>query len=97
MKINIKHVAKLANLPLQEILAKKIEAQLEKTLEHVNRLALINTDKVEGTNDVTGLSNVFREDVVTPSLTQEEALKNAKKKHSGFFVVPVIIEEAVEE
>lgn len=95
-KINIKHVATLANLPIPEEKLEKLEKQLETTIEHVDRLSEIDTSKITGTNEVTKLSNVTREDVVEPSLTQEEALSNAKATHNGFFVVPVIIEEAVE-
>jgi aspartyl-tRNA(Asn)/glutamyl-tRNA(Gln) amidotransferase subunit C len=95
-KINIHHIAKLTSLTLTDEEEKMLEGQLEKTLEHVDRLSEIDTSSVEVTNDITGLSNVMREDIVTPSLTQAEALMNAKQVHNGFFVVPVIIEEAVE-
>lgn len=73
-----------------------LEKQLETTVEHVERLNELDTSTVDETSDITGLRNIMREDVVEPSLTQEEALANAKKTHNGFFVVPVIIEEAVE-
>lgn len=95
-KINVYHVAKLANLPIPEEKLEQLEKQLETTVEHVERLAEIDTSKVDETSDITGLRNVMREDVIAPSLTQEEALSNAKETHNGLFVVPVIIEEAVE-
>lgn len=96
VKIDIKKIAKLAELPLSEDKLETLEKQLETTVEHVERLENINTSHITGTNTVTDLTNVVRDDVVEPSLTQEEALRNAKKTHNGFFVVPVIIEEAVE-
>lgn len=96
VKIDIKKIAKLAELPIDEEKLGKLEKELETTVEHVERLENINTSHVSGTNTVTDLTNVVRDDVVESSLTQEEALKNAKKTHNGFFVVPVIIEEAVE-
>jgi len=95
-KFDIHHIAKLANLPIPHEKLKKLEKELEQTIDHIKRLEEIDTSQVTGTNEVTNLSNVTREDVVEPSLTQEEALSNAKKTHNGFFVVPVIIEEAVE-
>lgn len=95
-KINVKHIAKLANLPIPQEKLKKFGKQLEATLQHVDRLQEIDTSKVTGTTEVTKLKNVFREDDITPSLSQEEALKNAKTTYNGFFVVPIIIEEAVE-
>ena len=95
-KVNIHHIAQLANIPVSEEESQKLEKELEATLQHVERLNEINTEDIEGTNEVVDMVNVMREDTVTPSLTQEEALSNAKKTHNGLFVVPVIIEEAVE-
>lgn len=93
MKIDVSHVAKLANLPLTEEEKKKFETQLTETLDYVNQLEEIDTKNVEPTSQVTGLENVTREDVVTPSMSQEEALKNAKSTYKGFFKVPAIMEE----
>lgn len=96
MQIDITHIAKLANLPLDESEKNKLKKQLEETLEYVGRLKEIDTSKVEGTNEVNNLVNVWREDEVGTSLSQEKALMNAKRTYKGFFVVPVILEEAVE-
>lgn len=95
-KINIQRIVELANLSISKDKLKKLESQLEETLTNVNRLQEIDTSKVTGTTEVTNLRNVFRDDIVRPSLTQEKALQNAQKTYNGFFVVPVIIEEAVE-
>lgn len=93
MKIDVKHVAKLANLPLDEEEAKKFEEQLSSILEYVEQLKKVDTTGVEETSQATGLENVTREDETTPSLTQEEVLQNTKSKHSGMFKVPAILEE----
>ena len=95
-KINIHKLVKLANLSIPEERLEKLEKQLDSTLEHVERLNEVDTTNVAGTNEVTDLTNCAREDEVRPSLSQEEALANAKQTYNGFFVVPVIIEEAVE-
>lgn len=95
-KINVKHISKLANLPITEEIAKKLDTELDATLEHIERLNEIDTANTKGTNEVVSMTNVMREDEVKPPLTQAEALMNAKKVHNGFFVVPVIIEEAIE-
>lgn len=93
MKINIQHMAKLANLSLTKEEEEKFEKQLESTLEHVERLKNIDTSHVSGTNEVTNLKNVTRDDQPVQSLTQEEAIKNAKTTHNGFFVVKAILGE----
>src|SRR5437870_5591138 len=91
MKFDVSRVAKLANLSLSEDEKKKLEKQLEETAEYVNRLEEVDTKNVEPTSQVTGLENVTREDLVKPSLTQEEALKNAKSTYKGFFKVKGIL------
>jgi aspartyl-tRNA(Asn)/glutamyl-tRNA(Gln) amidotransferase subunit C len=93
MKINISRVAMLASLPIPTAEKDSLDKQLEATLDHVNRLKKIDTSKVEETNQVNNLVNIWREDVVKPSLSQEDALMNAKNTYKGFFVVPVILAE----
>lgn len=91
MKINVKHVAKLANLYISDKEEKLLENQLEETIHYIESLNEVNTVNTVGTNEVTDLKNVTREDLVKPSLSQEQALKNAKKTYNGFFVVPGIL------
>ena len=92
MKIDVKHVAKLANLKLSSQEEVKFEKQLEETLSYIKNLDEVNTDSVEPTNQVTGLENVTREDAATPSFSQEEALSNSTSTHNGLFEVPAILE-----
>lgn len=91
MKINVKHVAKLANLPLSENEEKKFDKQLSEILTYVEQLNSVNTKDVEITSQITGLENVTRDDKSTPSLSQYEALSNTKSKHNGLFKVPKVI------
>ncbi len=90
MKIDIAHVAKLANLKLTPTEEKIFEKQLGGVLNYISKLNEINTDKVEPISNITGMLNVSREDVAKPSLSQEDALKNAPKTHNGFIEVDAI-------
>ena len=92
MKFDITHIAKLASLTLSDLEKKKFEKQLEETAEYVKELEQVNTDGIAPTSQVTGLENVTREDEIKPSLTQDEALKNAKSTHNGFFKVKGILQ-----
>lgn len=94
MKIDIRHVAKLANLPLTPEEEKKFEGQLESTLEYIEQLKEVNTDNITGTNQVNNLENVFDEDIARPSLSQVDALKNSKSTHNGMFMVDAILEDS---
>lgn len=92
-KINIDHVAKLADLKLTDAEKKTFEPQLEEILGYISKLSEVNTNNVEPIGHITGLENVTREDEAKPSLSQDEALKNAPKTHNGFFQVEAIFEE----
>ncbi len=93
MKIDVARVAKLANLPLTDKEKDIFAKQLDETLEHIASLNTIDTKGIEPTSQVTGLENVTRDDTTSPSLSQKEALANAKNTYKGFIKVPAIIEE----
>lgn len=93
MKIDVSHIAKLSNLQLSDEEKKKFEKQLEETLDYIKKLEEIDTENIPPTNQVNGLENVLREDIPSPSLPQDEVLKNAKTTHNGFFKVPAILEK----
>jgi len=92
MKINVSHVAKLANLPLTDTEKKKFTKQLEETLAYIENLNEVETKNVEPTSQITNLENANREDKPVPSLLQEDVLKNTKSQHNGFFKVKAVLE-----
>jgi len=89
---DVKHVTDLAKLKLSEEEIKKFQKQLSAIVEFISKLNEIDTKNVEPTGQVTGLENVFREDEVKPSLTQEEAMSNAPSTHNGYFKVKAIFD-----
>lgn len=94
MKIDVKHIAKLANLPLKDGESEKFEKQLSEILTYIETLNKLDTSIVEPTAQVTGLKNVLRKDENPKgSFSQEEALSNTKRKNDGYFVVEQILEE----
>ena len=93
MKIDVKHIAKLANIPITTDEENKLEKELTETLNYIDKLNSIDTSNIEPTNQVTSLENVLREDEVKPSLVQDQALQNTKSQHNGFFKVPAVLEE----
>ena len=92
---DVKHIAKLANLNLSNKQIEKLTPQFTSVMDLVSKIQELNTDGIEETSQVTGLENVFREDVVDEKriLSQEGALSNAKKTHNGYFMVDAIFEE----
>ena len=96
-KAQVQHVAKLANLPLTDEEEEKLGEQLSQTLDYINKLEEIDTGKVKPTSQVTGLENVTRDDQVISSLTQAEALKNAKSTYKGYIKVKAILDQEANE
>lgn len=92
MKIDVSHIAKLANIPLSDKEKKKLESQLEETINYVQGLNEVDTKNVKPTSQVTGLENITRDDLATSSLSQNDALSNSKSIHNGFFKVNGILE-----
>jgi aspartyl-tRNA(Asn)/glutamyl-tRNA(Gln) amidotransferase subunit C len=78
-------------------LTKKQEEELEKSipsvLEYMDQINKLDVDDIPETTRVSEEENVLREDIVTPSLSQKDALKNAKQTRDGFFVVPYVLEK----
>jgi aspartyl-tRNA(Asn)/glutamyl-tRNA(Gln) amidotransferase subunit C len=93
LEINVEHVAQLANLPLDEKQLEMLGKQLAETLSYIDRLNEIPTEDVEPTSQVTGLTNVTRDDSVADSLPQEAALENSPETYNGYIVVNAIFEE----
>ncbi len=92
-KYNAKAIAKLANLQLNQTDLLYVDNQLTVSLDYLQSIQKLPTKNVEPTSQVTGLENVFREDVIEPSLSQEEALKNAPRTHNGYIVVDAVFGE----
>lgn len=93
MKVNIKHLAKLANLTISPKEEKRLSAGFTHTLKSVAKLNQLKLKKTLATFQVTKLQNVWREDKLQPErgLTQKQALSNALKTHHGFFIVNRVI------
>lgn len=66
--------------------------QFNETLNIVDQLNQLKTDKFKPTYNVTGLVNVFREDVIDKNkmLSQAEALSNTKQHYRGYFIIKAI-------
>jgi len=91
----VQQMATLANIPITQAEEQKLADGFTTTMQVVDQLNAINVDGVEPTHQVTGLTNVFREDVVDikQMFTQEQALANAKATHNGYIVVPQILDK----
>ena len=91
---DVTHLAKLSNLNLSDKRKAALVDQIATVYEYVETLDKTDTSKTQETNQVSGLTNVWREDLVDEGamLSQKQALQNAKYIHNGYFVVPAVLE-----
>jgi aspartyl-tRNA(Asn)/glutamyl-tRNA(Gln) amidotransferase subunit C len=89
---NVETVAHLARIDLSPDEVQKLGAQLENIVHYIEKLKEVDVSQVEPTAHAFPLINVTRPDEVRPSLSNEEALRNAPAKANGLFVVPLIVE-----
>jgi aspartyl-tRNA(Asn)/glutamyl-tRNA(Gln) amidotransferase subunit C len=88
----VDHVALLARLELTPDEKAKLTHDLNTILVHFERLQELHTEDVPPTSHAIPMQNVFREDVVRPSLPRDSFLSEAPDARDEFFVVPRIVE-----
>lgn len=71
---DVLHLAQLSNLELGDQEIENLRNDISNILEYVGQLDELNTDGVEPMYQVTGLSNVWREDEVIDYGVSREAL-----------------------
>jgi aspartyl-tRNA(Asn)/glutamyl-tRNA(Gln) amidotransferase subunit C len=87
----VQHVAKLARLSLPPDQLARLAGQLESILEYVAKIQSVDVSGVEPMAHALPIKNIFREDVIEPSLTVEQVLANAPDSDPPFFKVPKVI------
>ena len=89
----VKKVASLARLELNEDQIKNHAQQLEKILEYIKQLEKIDTDNIPCTTRAIEVTNVFRKDEKKNSDCNEELLELGPSREDKYFKVPKIINE----
>jgi len=86
------HVAHLAHIGLTDADIDRMTHELSSVVEHVAKLAELDTDDVQPTGHAVDVQNVMREDEVRPSWPPELVLANAPVRRADFFEVPPVLE-----
>jgi len=89
---DITKVAKLARLDLSPAEKDEFARQLSDIIEYVEKINELDTSKVEASDHIVELNNVFRKDVVKNSIERHELEKIAPDFKDGYIVVPKILE-----
>lgn len=91
----VRCVADLANLRLQEEEVHRMAKELDEILTHIDKLNELDTAAVEPMAQVlfdAEETATLRDDVEHVSLGTEVALKNSPLSGAGYFKVPLVIE-----
>ena len=90
---DVAHLAKLARIEMTPAELDHMASELEQILGAVKRVQEVATSDIAPTSHPLSMSNVFRDDVVKPSLTNDEALSGAPAQAENRFKVPQILGE----
>lgn len=89
--LDLQALERLAALHLDPDERERLQRDLQRILEHVDRMASVDVDGVEPLEGGPGASGALREDTPSPSLPVDEALGNAPGTRAGHFTVPSVL------
>ena len=89
----VRHLASLSRILVTDDEVEKLAGELGGIVDSVATVNKAVSGDVVPTSHPLPMSNVFREDEVAPSLTQEEALSGAAASAEGRFKVAAILDE----
>ena len=88
----IQKVAKLARISLSDDEIEKLATETSSILDFVELIQSTNTDGVNTTSQVTGLTDVWRQDEVKKSkVTPKDLLAGAPDTHEGYIKVRKVL------
>jgi aspartyl-tRNA(Asn)/glutamyl-tRNA(Gln) amidotransferase subunit C len=96
MEVNdelVDRLAELARLEFDEKTKQTIRQDLQRMIGFVDKLNELDLEQVEPLLFVSPEKNILRDDVVSGSVSREEALKNAPLHDDKFFLVPKVIKK----
>ena len=89
----VRRVAKLARLELDDQEVSQFSGQLSAIVEYIEKLNELDTDNVEPLAHCLPVHNVLREDIPGQSLSNDQALANAPAREDEYFKVPKILDD----
>ena len=90
---DVARLADLARIQLTEEEITRFAGEFDSIMDAVASVSEVATADVPATSHPIPMTNVFRKDVVTGTLTQEQALAGAPEAEDGRFAVPQILGE----
>ena len=88
---DVAHLARLARIAMTDEELDRLAGELDVILGAVARVQEVAAADIPPTSHAVPMTNVYRPDVVTPSLPQSAVLANAPAREGEFIVVPPIL------
>lgn len=89
---DVRHLAQLSNLQLSDDEVANLQTDLGSILNYIDQLGALDTTGIEPTYQVTGLENVWRDDVVEQTdVTREKLLGLAPDATENAVKVPQVL------
>lgn len=88
----VEHVANLARLNLTEEEKDTMTKDMAAIIGFADEINALDIADVKPTAHVLPINNVFRDDVVAPSMDREKLLSNAPNQENGCYSVPKVVE-----
>ena len=90
-KEDVEKMAQLSRLELTDEEKEKFAGQFSDILGYVEELSEIDDKNIEPIDQITGLSNVSREDKITNDCDRSKMLENVPEQQDGFIKVKSIL------
>ena len=91
-KNQVKKVAKLSRISLEESKLESLSKDLASILNFVEQLNKLDTKKTKPLSSIVDKTLVPRNDKVNDGKLKNEILKNSPDKNEEFFIVPKVVE-----
>lgn len=89
---DVRHLAQLSNLQLGDDEIAGLQTDLENILNYIDQLGQLDTTGIEPTYQVTGLENMWRDDVAVQSeVSREQLLALAPEQQDNSVKVPQVL------
>ena len=91
-KNQVKKVAKLSRISLDEKKLESLSKDLDSILNFVEQLNKLDTKKTEPLTSIVNKSLEARKDIINDGKIKNQILKNSPDKNEEFFIVPKVVE-----
>ena len=91
-KNQVKKVAKLSRISLEDNKIDSLSKDLDSILTFVEKLNELDTKEIKTLKSITNKTLEARNDIVDDGKIKDDVLKNSPEKNEDFFIVPKVIE-----